>query len=188
VRTSLTWLLESAGLAAEAFGSAEAFLTSEAAKRPGCIVLDLRMPVMDGGTLFEQLLADRCTLPVIFLTGHGDVPTAVRFIKQGAFDFVEKPFAEGQILEKVRQALSRGVSLATRERERATLRARLGRLTDREREVFDRVRRGQANKVIAIELGISQKTVEIHRARMMRKLGAKNLPELIRFTDVLRED
>ncbi|MGH8628527.1 MAG: response regulator transcription factor [Gammaproteobacteria bacterium] len=179
VRASLVWLFESAGLAVRSFASAEVFLASREWQRPGCLVLDLRMPGMDGAALFERLQEQGRALPVIFLSAHGDIPTTVRLVQRGAFDFVEKPFAEGEIVAKVKKALSRNRLLRARERERAELRKRLARLTGREREVLDRVTRGQANKVIAIELGIAQKTVEIHRSHVMHKMGARTLVELI---------
>lgn len=184
VRNSLAWLLESAGVAAQAFATAKDFLASP--PRPGCLVLDLRMPGIDGAALFERLRAERRTLPVIFLSAHGDISTAVRLVQQGAFDFVEKPFAEGEILAKVKKALSRNQLVMAVERERAKLRKRLAGLTPREKEVLHRVTRGEANKVIAIELGISQKTVEIHRSRAMHKMGARTLAELIGITGLLR--
>ncbi|MGH8610799.1 MAG: response regulator transcription factor [Gammaproteobacteria bacterium] len=188
VRASLVWLFESAGLAARSFASAEAFLASRETRRPGCVVLDLRMPGMDGSGLFQQLQEQGSTLPVIFLSAHGDIPTAVRLVQQGAFDFVQKPFAEGEIVAKVRKALSRNRWLIAQARECAELRSHLQCLTPREQEVLHRVTRGQANKVIAVELGISEKTVEIHRARVMHKMGAKTLVELIGITSRLRDD
>ncbi len=189
VRASLVWLFESAGLAARSFASAEVFLASREWQRPGCLVLDLRIPGMDGAALFERLRGQGQgrTLPVIFLSAHGDIPTTVRLLQRGAFDFVEKPFAEGEIVAKVKKALSRNRLLRARERERAELRKRLARLTGREREVLDRVTRGQANKVIAIELGIAQKTVEIHRSHVMRKMGARTLVELFSINILLGE-
>ncbi|MGH8659695.1 MAG: response regulator transcription factor [Gammaproteobacteria bacterium] len=188
VRASLVWLFESAGLAAQSFASAEAFLASREAQRPGCVVLDLRMPGMDGSGLFQQLQEQGSTLPVIFLSAHGDIPTAVRLVQQGAFDFVQKPFAEGEIVAKVKKALSRNRGLIAQARERAELRRHLQCLTPREQEVLHRVTRGQANKVIAVELGISEKTVEIHRARVMHKMGARTLVELIGITSRLQDD
>lgn len=188
VRASLTWLLDSAGLPVRSFASAEDFLATESAERTGCVVLDLRMPGMDGTALFERLSAQRSPLPVIFLTGHGDVPTAVRLIKRGAFDFLEKPFAEGEIVERVRQALAHSRARMAREIEATELRMRMARLTQREREVLERVIGGQANKVIAAELAISEKTVEIHRANVMRKMEAKTLAELIKMTSAIRVD
>lgn len=188
VRASLVWLFESAGLAAQSFASAEAFLASREAQRPGCVVLDLRMPGMDGSGLFQQLKEQGSTFPVIFLSAHGDIPTAVRLVQQGAFDFVQKPFSEGEMVAKVKKALSRNRWLIARVRERAELRRRLQCLTPREKEVLHRVIRGQANKVIAVELGISEKTVEIHRAHVMHKMGARTLVELIGITSRLQDD
>ena len=188
VRASLVWLFESAGLAARSFASAEAFLASREAQRPGCVVLDLRMPGMDGSGLFQQLQEQGSAFPVIFLSAHGDIPTAVRLVQQGAFDFVQKPFAEGEIVAKVKKALSRNRWLIARAQERAELRRHLQCLTPREQEVLHRVTRGQANKVIAVELGISEKTVEIHRARVMHKMGSRTLVELIGIISRLQDD
>ncbi|MGH6635021.1 MAG: response regulator transcription factor [Gammaproteobacteria bacterium] len=188
VRASLVWLFQSAGLAARSFASAEGFLASREAQRPGCMVLDLRIPGMDGSGLFQHLQEQGSTLPVIFLSAHGDIPTAVRLVQQGAFDFVQKPFAEGEILAKVKKALSRNRWIIARVRERAELRRRLQCLTPREKEVLHRVTRGQANKVIAVELAISEKTVEIHRARVMHKMGARTLVEVIGITSQLQDD
>ncbi|MGH8579524.1 MAG: response regulator transcription factor [Gammaproteobacteria bacterium] len=187
VRASLVWLFESAGLAACSFASADIFLASREWRHPGCLVLDLRMPGMDGAALFERLRAEPCALPVIFLSAHGDISTAVRLVQQGAFDFAEKPFAEGEILAKVKKALSRNRLFMAEERERAKLRRRLAGLTPREKEVLHRVTRGEANKVIAIELGIAQKTVESHRSRAMRKMRARTLAELIGITNLLQK-
>ncbi|MGH8658015.1 MAG: response regulator transcription factor [Gammaproteobacteria bacterium] len=185
VRTSLAWLFESAGVAAQTFATAKDFLASPPC--PGCLVLDLRMPGMDGAALFERLRAERRTLPVIFLSAHGDISTAVHLVQQGAFDFVEKPFAQGEILAKVKKALSRNQLSMAEERERAKLHKRFAGLTSREREVLYRVTRGQANKVIAIELGIAEKTVEIHRSHVMHKMGARTLAELIGITNRLQK-
>jgi len=185
VRKSLAWLFESGGLMAQTFATAKDFLAFP--PRSGCLVLDLRMPGMDGAALFERLRAERRTLPVIFLSAHGDISTAVRLVQQGAFDFVEKPFAQGEMLAKVKKALSRNQLSMAEEQERAKLRKRFAGLTSREREVLYRVTRGQANKVIAIELGIAEKTVEIHRSRVMHKMGARTLAELIGITNRLQE-
>ena len=185
VRDSLTWLIESAGLEAKSFASAEDFLAYYDDACRGCLILDLHMPGMDGSALFERLRDNESFLPVIFLTAHADVSTAVRLVKLGAFDFVEKPFAEGEIVEKVRQALAHNRVLVDRGSELAQARQRLSRLTAREHEVFEMVARGQANKVVAAELGISERTVEIHRAGVMRKMEAKTLADLIRMATML---
>ena len=185
VRDSLSWLIESAGLETRSFASAEEFLEFYSEACRGCLILDLQMPGMGGTELFERLRSADSLLPVIFLTAHADVSTAVRMVKLGAFDFVEKPFAEGEIVSKVQQALARNRMLIDREAELADARTRLSRLTAREQEVFELVANGQANKVIALDLGISERTVEIHRAAVMRKMEAKTLADLIRIATML---
>ena len=185
MRDSLSWLIESAGFETRSFGSAEEFLDFHTNACRGCLILDLQMPGMSGAELFERLCSGDSLLPVIFLTAHADVSTAVRLVKLGAFDFVEKPFAEGEIVSKVQQALAHNQMLIDREAELAEARTRLSRLTAREQEVFELVARGQANKVIALDLGISERTVEIHRAAVMRKMEAKTLADLIRMATML---
>ena len=180
-RRALAWLLEAADLVVETFESAEAFLDAGAADRPGCLVLDLRLPGMSGATLQERLEQLGSELPVIIITGFADVPTAVRVLKRGAFDFLEKPFENDFLLERVQQAIVADARCRRVRADRAALIARLARLTAREREVFDQVVHGKANKVVAIEFGISEKTVEAHRARVMQKLGATSLAELVRM-------
>jgi RNA polymerase sigma factor (sigma-70 family) len=178
MRDSLVWLLESHGLAVEAYPSAEAFL--EAVREPsGCLVLDVRMPGMSGLELHDRLVARGGRLPVIFVTGHGDVPMAVSALKKGAVDFIEKPFAEKDMLRLVEQCLASEQARRAREREQSELRARLASLTQREREVMELVVAGKLNKQIADELGISVKTVEVHRARVMAKLAVGSVAELV---------
>jgi FixJ family two-component response regulator len=181
LRRSLGWLLESVGLPAETFESAEAFMAACDAERPGCLVLDVRLPGMSGVTLQEELARVGYTLPVIVVTGYADVPTAVRVLKGGAFDFLEKPIDDGLLVERVGEALVFDAERRRARAERAKLRARLARLSARERAVFDQVVQGKANKVVAIDFGISEKTVESHRARLMHKLGATSLAELVRM-------
>lgn len=188
VRDSLSWLIESAGFETRSFASAEEFLDFHNVACRGCVILDLQMPGMNGSELFERLRGDDSLLPVIFLTAHADVSTAVRLVKLGAFDFVEKPFAEGEIVSKVQQALAHNQMLIDREAELLEARTRLSRLTAREQEVFELVARGQANKVIALDLGISERTVEIHRAAVMRKMEAKTLADLIRMATMLEPE
>ena len=185
VRDSLSWLIESAGFKTQNFASAEEFLEFHTDACCGCLILDLQMPGMNGSELFERLRSGGSLLPVIFLTAHADVSTAVRLVKLGAFDFVEKPFAEGEIVSKVQQAVGHHQTLMDRKAELAEARSRLLRLTAREQEVFELVARGQANKVIALDLGISERTVEIHRAAVMRKMEAKTLADLIRMATML---
>jgi two-component system response regulator FixJ len=188
VRDAVGLLLRASGLQVETFASAADFLNANVVRRPGCIVLDVRMPGMSGLDLQKQLRAQGCCLPIIFMTGHGDVPMAIRAMKAGAFDFIEKPF-QGEIL---RQRIDEALNLDCRERSRQARRTdaatRLALLSPREREVLDRVADGQYNKVIAAELGISLSTVEIHRKRVMEKLQAGSLSDLIRLLALLLND
>ena len=181
LRDSLAWLVESAGFQVETFASAEAFLAACDAQHAGCLILDIRLPGISGLTLQEELLQRAVKLPVIVITGYADVDTAVRVLKTGAFDFIEKPFGDQVILERITQAIEidRQRQWMCAERDRSD--ALLSRLTARERAVFDEVVHGKANKVVAYELGISQKTVESHRARVMEKLGVDSLAELVRL-------
>lgn len=181
LRDSLAWLVESSGFRAETFASAEAFLAACDAQRAGCLILDVRLPGISGVTLQEELLQRAVKLPVIVITGYADVDTAVRVLKTGAFDFIEKPFGDQIILERVTQAIEIDRQRHQMCAERDRLDALLSRLTTRERAVFDEVVHGKANKVVAIEFGISEKTVEAHRARVMQKLGARSLAELVRL-------
>jgi len=176
VRDSLTMLLESAGFAVESFASALDALSRCREQKPACVVTDVRMPGMDGLQFQEKLAENRVDVPVIVMTGHGDVPLAVRAMKAGAADFIEKPFADDTILRSLRTAIA--------ERHQAVdpeLTANLVSLTPREREVLDLLVAGHPNKVIAYRLDISPRTVEIHRARVMDKMRARSLPELVRM-------
>jgi len=181
VRDSLQILLAVEGHRIEAFESGIAFLEAFDAARAGCLLVDVRMPDMSGLDLQEILNERRSSLPVIIMTGHGDVPMAVRAMKAGAVDFIEKPFSDATILDSVRRALTladRAVVDQTFATEATT---RLEGLTPREREVLDRLVAGRPNKVIAFELGISPRTVEIHRARVMEKMEADSLSHLVRL-------
>jgi two-component system, LuxR family, response regulator DctR len=190
VRDALGWLLRSRRLLSEGYGSAEAFLAMIEARpesaqgdwprAPGCLLLDMRMPGMSGPALFETLTERGLsqTLPVIFLTGHGDVPTAVAAVQHGAFDFVEKPFSDNALVDRILQALQRsGEAIALRLR-RAQLQGRMAELTAREREVMALVAAGRPNKLIADELAISVRTIEVHRARLFEKMGVGSAVEL----------
>ena len=191
VREALAWLLRSRRLLSEGFASAEAFEAMLAPRlaasapggwpaSPSCLVLDVRMPGTSGLALFERL-AQRgllTALPVIFLTGHGDVPTAVGAVKRGAFDFVEKPFSDNALVDRVEQALAQSTQAILRRRERLAVQQHLAELTEREREVMERVIDGRPNKVIADELNISVRTVEVHRARVFEKMDVKSAVEL----------
>ena len=179
MRDSLVWLLESQGLAVSAFAAAEDFLAACGEEMAGCIVLDVRMPGMSGLELYEKLNARRCSLPVIFITGHGDVPMAVSALKKGAVDFIEKPFNDKELLRVIGECLARERDTrAQRRRENETAR-RLAGLTEREREVMDLVLAGKLNKQIADVLNISIKTVEVHRARIMDKMAVRSVAELV---------
>jgi FixJ family two-component response regulator len=179
LRDSLVWMLEANGYVVAAHDSAESFLLSLNPQMTGCIVLDVRMPGMSGLELFEELGRRHCALPVVFITGHGDVPMAVSALKKGAVDFIEKPFGERDMLRLIEQCLA----LERESRDKRMLEAdtarRLDHLTQREREVLDLIIVGKLNKQIADVLGISIKTVEVHRARVMEKMGAHSLAELV---------
>lgn len=181
LRASLAFLLDSASIASEEFHSAEDFLAAFDDERPGCLILDVRLPGMSGVMLQEELRVRGCRLPIIATTGYADVGTAVGMLKLGAFDFFEKPFSDQQLLERVQQAIDFDASRRRARAQREALTARIACLTAREREVFQEVVLGKANKVVAIEFGISEKTVEVHRARVMQKLGATSLAELVRI-------
>jgi two-component system response regulator FixJ len=181
VRDSLQALFDVEGYRTEVFSSAAAFLAAYEATWRGCLLADVRMPDMSGLELQETLNERRSGLPVIIITGHGDVPMAVRAMKAGAIDFIEKPFADTAILEGVKRALA-VADRASNDREiSAEAEARLQSLTPREREVLERLVQGRPNKVIAYELNISPRTVEIHRARVMEKMQAESLSHLVRL-------
>lgn len=182
VRDSVKLLLESAGFNVETFDSAKAFLSSDAINRRGCLVADIRMPDMDGLELQEELVRRRLPLPIIIVTGHGDVPLAVRAMKAGAIEFLEKPYNERALIDSVGRGLREAAALAEEGHAAKEAAARLATLTDREREVFELLVVGHPNKVIAYKLDISPRTVEIHRAHVMDKMHARNLAELIRLS------
>lgn len=178
IRDSLAWLLKTRGLAAETFASAEDFLERCGPHHAGCLVLDIRMPGMSGLELQEKLADAGCALPVIFLTGHADVPMAVAALKNGAFDFVEKPFNDNALVDLVIKGLVQNARVRAERAEKATVASRLAQLTAREREVMDLILAGKLNKVIADELAISMRTVEVHRARVLEKMGVRSAVEL----------
>lgn len=181
IRDAVELLLRTSGLAVEAFASAVDFLASDAVQRPGCLLLDVRMPGMSGLDLQKRLQEMGCRMPILFMTGHGDVPMAIRAMKAGAFDFVEKPFQAENLLSRIHEALALDARQRRRQARRNEVAARLALLSPREREVMERVAAGQYNKVIAAELGISISTVEIHRKRVMEKLQAASLSDLIQM-------
>jgi two-component system response regulator FixJ len=180
IRESLSILLEVAGFAVQSFPSAEQFLADHNIKR-GCVIVDVRMPDMTGLELQEELIRRHMALPVIVMTGHGDVPIAVQAMKAGATDFLEKPFEHELILASVRRALEAGTRAINGEVEKKDARDKLAALTAREREVLDKLVLGCSNKVAAYELGISPRTVEVHRARIMEKLDASGLSDIVRI-------
>lgn len=178
IRDSLTWLLESRGVACLSFASAEDFLEAWNASLSGCIVLDIRMDGMSGPELFDVLSSRGSTLPVIFLTGHGDVPKAVSALKKGAFDFVEKPCNDNELVNRVIEALQLDAHQRLAACDADSVNTLLDRLTTRERQVMDLVLTGKLNKVIADELQISMRTVEVHRAKLFEKMGVRTAVEL----------
>ncbi|QJR10258.1 Transcriptional regulatory protein TdiR [Usitatibacter rugosus] len=179
IRELLTWLMKREKLRVEAFGNAQSFLKAWRPNQPGCLVLDLFMPGMSGLDLQQYLNAHEVEVPVIFLSGRADVSRAVEAVKSGAFDFVEKPFDYKRIVALVRECLERDSRLRSEREQRRMLADRVAALTQREREVMDRVVAGQLNRVIAEELDISIKTVEAHRSHIMEKLGVSSLAELV---------
>jgi len=179
LRDSLVWMLEANGYHVVAYESAESFLAACDPDMTGCIVLDVRMPGMSGLELFEELGRRRCGLPVVFITGHGDVPMAVSALKKGAVDFIEKPFGERDMLRLVEQCLQLERDSRGKRRLEADTSRRLQHLTQREREVLELIIVGTLHKQIADVLGISIKTVEVHRARVMEKMGVNSLAELV---------
>ena len=181
VRDALKLLLRSVGHAVETFGSAQEFLDAYSEDRPGCLVLDIRMPGMSGVELQQKLNEKHSILPIIFITGHGDVPMAVEAMQAGAVDFIQKPFRDQDLIDRINQALEKDSSNRAALGERNDIRRRLETLTPREREVLDLVVHGKANKVIAGDLKLSQRTVEIHRARVMEKMQASSLAHLVRM-------
>ncbi|MBY6031634.1 response regulator FixJ [Marinobacter daepoensis] len=181
VRDSLELLLKSDGKPVKPYESANAFLKDYSDKMAGCIVLDIRMPGMDGMELQKKLNDKHSILPIIFVTGHGDVPMAVDAMKEGAVDFIQKPYREEALLEKIEAALEQDLEQRKSLDEKQEIIRRVKSLTPREREIMDRMIAGQANKVIAIELEISQRTVEIHRSRVMHKMGTHSLAHLVRM-------
>jgi FixJ family two-component response regulator len=186
VRLSTEMLVRSMGLRAESFDSAAEFLDDFDPQQPGCIILDIRMPGMSGLELQEHLNGIGATIPVIFVTGHGDVPMAVKAMKAGAVDFLQKPFRDQELIDRVHAALDRDTEEREESEARAGIQARVDTLTTREVEVMEQVVEGRANKEIAFDLGLSPRTVEIHRARVMAKMTAESLPDLVRKVLLLR--
>ncbi len=181
VRSSLRVLLKSVGIASTPLASAQEFLETYDPAQPGCLLLDIRMPGMSGIELQQELNRVGAIVPVIFITGHGDIPMAVEAMQQGAFDFLQKPFRDQDLLDRVQRALEKDKSNRALLREKNRIQERRDSLTPREREILELMTRGKPNKVMAADLGVSQRTVEIHRARVMEKMGASSLAQLVRM-------
>jgi two-component system, LuxR family, response regulator DctR len=186
IRDALCWLLRSRGVPAQTWESGEAFLAVLSEDTRGCVVLDIRMDGMSGIEVFEQLHARGCTLPVIFLTGHGDVPLAVGALKGGAFDFVEKPFNDNHLVDRIIEAMRQDEARRQKQEIEAGVTARLSQLTAREREVMERILAGDYNKTIAEVLGISVRTVEVHRSHIFEKMGVRSAVELAQLLSSTR--
>jgi FixJ family two-component response regulator len=186
-RDSLRWLLESNGFQVEPFASAKEFLEFCKFGKPGCLVLDIRMPEMTGLELQEKLNKKGIRTPVIFVTGHGDIPMAVNAVKRGAMDFIEKPFNESDVLELIRNALVLDTQRREADNRQALVSSRLAKLTSREREVMERVIAGKPNKLIADQFGITVKTVEAHRAKVMDKMKVNSVAQLVQLVVAQRE-
>lgn len=178
IRDALAWLLRSRGVTARTWSSAEHFLADYRADMCGCLVLDIRMQAMSGPELFDRLLAMGCVMPTIFLTGHGDVPLAVQSLKKGAFDFMEKPCNDNEFADRVIAAMRLDEQQRSQAASLASIEYRLQSLSQREREVMERILAGQYNKIIAAELNIAMRTVEVHRARIFEKMAVKSAVEL----------
>jgi FixJ family two-component response regulator len=181
VRAALKLLMQSVGLQVETFASAQEYLDRFDPERPGCLVLDIRMPGISGLELQERLSAEPLHPPIVMITGHGDVPMAVRAVQAGASDFIEKPFRDQVLLDSVHRAITQDAEGRGEASRIADIEKRLARLTPREREVLELVMAGDRNKVIASRLGVSQSTVEAHRAKVMEKMEAKTLSDLMRM-------
>ncbi|MGO9939537.1 MAG: response regulator transcription factor [Terracidiphilus sp.] len=186
VRESLELLIRHEGLYVETFTSAQDFLSRPRALVPSCLVLDISMPGLNGLELQKRVVVERPDMPIIFITGHGDIPMTVRAMKAGAVEFLTKPIGDEVLLSAIRSSLERSKALLGREEERRTLRAQYDRLTSREREVMSLVVLGLPNKQVASELGISEITVKAHRGSMMRKMNADSLAELVNLAARLR--
>ena len=179
VRTTMVQLTETVDLKAKAFSSAQAFLDAYDPAEPGCLILDVRMPGMSGMKLQVKLRELNIQIPIIFVTGHGDIPMAAQAFKNGAVDFIEKPFRNQDLLDQIQEALARDARLRQKQAVQKAAQDRLALLTQREREVLDLVRVGKANKMIARELGLGLRTVEVHRAGIMGKMQVDSLAELV---------
>ena len=185
IREAIKSLIRLVGLRVETFGTAQEFLQSKRPDLPGCVVLDVELPGLSGLDLQRELTAHGIKLPIIFITGYGDIPMSVRAMKAGALEFLTKPFRDQDLLDAIQQALERSRAALQHSRETAELRKRFDALTSREREVMSLVVAGWLNKQVGFELKISEITVKIHRGRVMGKMGAQSLAELVRMTERL---
>jgi len=188
VRDSLRGLLETISLDVALFRSVEAFLSANPPVLPSCIVLDVRLPGASGFELQKQLVSADVDTPIVFITGHGDIPMSVRAMKAGAVEFLAKPFREQELLDAVRQGIERHRASVARRRAWVQIRERFATLTDREKEIMTLLARGRASKRIAGQLGISEVTVRVHRGQIMQKMGARSLADLVRMVDLLKLD
>jgi len=182
VRSALLMLLKSVGLRGSGYGSAQEFLNSYQAHQPGCLVLDVRMPGLSGLELQQQLNLRGVTLPVLFMTGHADVPMAVEAMQAGAFDFLQKPFRDQDLLDRIQRALQHDSQMRAEQQQTQQLRERYATLTPREVEVMKLMTEGRPNKLMAVDLDLSQRTIEIHRAHVMEKMQARSLAQLVRMS------
>ena len=182
IRTLWRWLLESNAYAVQTFATAAEFIAAYRRDAPGCLVLDLKLPGMSGLELQEHLTQKGVEIPIVFVTAHGDIPTAVSALKGGAIDFIQKPFGYREVLAVIEKAFRRDAEIREQHERRRLIEARLAALTERERELLRRVIEGKQNKIIAAELDISMKTVEFHRSRMMEKMGVDSVAELVQLT------
>ena len=187
VRDSLRMLLRSVGLPVACFEEGQSFFDQVELNAPGCLVLDIRMPGISGMELAQRMREQDSLMPIIFITGHGDVPMAVEAMKLGALDFLQKPFRDQDLLDQIQQALQNDAERRQQITERESIRNRINTLTPRERQVLEMILEGKANKVIAIDLELSQRTVEIHRARVMEKMQARSLATLVQMVMQARE-
>ncbi|NQV56732.1 MAG: response regulator transcription factor [Rhodospirillales bacterium] len=181
VRDSLQWLVESVGMRVQTFATGTDFLEGNLNDKSGCVILDIRMPGMSGTEVFEEMKVENSGIPVIFLTGHGDVHLAVRAMKSGAFDFIEKPFNDQNLLDLIQQAMRRDEDNRGDQKKIDEIRERIQNLSTREREVMENVVGGNSNRIIAEKLELSEKTIEFHRAKLMEKMMAASLADLIRM-------
>jgi len=188
VRNSLNFVLKSVGLTTRALSSSKEFLDAYDPSQPGCLVLDVRMPGMNGLELQQQLNLQGATIPIIFITGHSDVAMAVEAMQHGAFDFLQKPFRDQDLIDRIHRALERDARSRRSLAQQEKIRQRIASLTPREREVLALMTQGKPSKVIGADLGVSQRTVEVHRARVMEKSGAASLAQLVRMVMDLEAD